>query len=145
LRRVKDYIGEEDFCFTYGDGVTDTDITSLIKFHKSKGTLATLTSVQPPHRFGALKLVNDKVNGFAEKPIDGGWINGGFFVLSPKVIDYISTDGMMWEHAPMETLVAEGQVSAYQHDGFWHSMDTLRDKNHLEELWTQGKAPWKVW
>ena len=145
LRRVKEYIGEEDFCFTYGDGVTDADITSLIKFHKAQGTLVTLTTVQPPHRFGALKIESDKVDSFIEKPVDGGWINGGYFVLSPKVIDYIETDEMMWEHAPMETLVSEGKVSAYKHSGFWHSMDTLRDKNHLEDLWVKGNAPWKAW
>ncbi len=145
LRRVKDYLDDEDFCFTYGDGVTDADITRIIDFHKQKGRLATLTTVQPPHRFGALQLNNELVDRFIEKPVDGGWINGGFFVLSPKVIDYIASDDVMWERAPMEALVAAGQIAAYKHDGFWHSMDTLRDKNHLEDLWRQGTAPWKVW
>lgn len=145
LRRVRQHLGHEPFCFTYGDGVADVDIKASIEFHKRHGTMVTLTTVQPPHRFGALKFDGDRVLNFIEKPLDGGWINGGFFVLSPKVIDYIEHDGMMWEQAPLERLVKEGQVSAYRHTGFWHSMDTLRDKNHLEDLWSRGKAPWKIW
>ncbi len=145
MRRVRDFIGDEDFCFTYGDGVSNVDIKSVISFHQKQGTLVTATTVQPPHRFGALQFDGDKVESFIEKPLEGGWINGGFFVLSPKVIDYIASDDIMWEREPMEQLVSEGQVSAYKHAGFWHSMDTLRDKNHLEALWLQGKAPWKIW
>lgn len=145
LRRVRQYLGNEPFCFTYGDGVADVDVKASIEFYKQQGTLVTLTTVQPPHRFGALKFDGDRVLNFIEKPLDGGWINGGFFILSPKVIDYIEHDGMMWEQTPLERLVKEGQVSAYRHTGFWHSMDTLRDKNHLEELWSRGKAPWKIW
>lgn len=145
LRRVRQYLGNEPFCFTYGDGVADVNIKASIEFHKQHGTLVTLTTVQPPHRFGALKFDGERVLNFVEKPLDGGWINGGFFILSPKVIDYIEHDGMMWEQAPLERLVKEGQVSAYRHTGFWHSMDTLRDKNQLEELWNRGKAPWKIW
>lgn len=145
MLRVRDHIGDEPFCFTYGDGVADVDIKSTIEFHERHGTLVTLTTVQPPHRFGALKFNGDRVQNFVEKPLDGGWINGGFFVLSPKVLDYIEHEGVMWEQAPLERLVKEGQVCAYRHTGFWHSMDTLRDKNHLEELWSRGKAPWKIW
>ena len=146
LRRVRQYLGEEDFCFTYGDGVGDVDIVETIKFHKRQGTLATLTAMQLPGRFGALGLSEHKVHGFQEKPQgDGGWINGGFFVLSPKVIDYIDGDATVWEKKPMEHLAKEGQLSAYFHRGFWQPMDTLRDKHHLEELWQSGKAPWKVW
>ncbi len=145
LRRVKRFIGSDDFCFTYGDGLSDVDITRLIDYHNHQNTLATLTTVQPPHRFGALTFGGGKITSFVEKPVDGGWINGGFFVLSPSVIDYIDTDEAMWEHAPMERLVSEGNMSAYKHSGFWHSMDTLRDKNHLEQLWESGNAPWKKW
>ena len=145
MLRVRDHIGNEPFCFTYGDGVANVDIKSTIEFHKRHGNLVTLTTVQPPHRFGALKFDGDRVQNFVEKPLDGGWINGGFFVLSPKVLDYIEHEGVMWEQAPLERLVKEGQVCAYRHTGFWHSMDTLRDKNHLEELWSRGKAPWKIW
>ncbi len=147
LKRVSRYLDDEDFCFTYGDGVADTDITRLVNFHKEQGTLATLTATQPPGRFGALNIENGhKVVSFQEKPHgDGGWINGGFFVLSPKVLDYIESDSTIWERGPMERLAAEGQMSAYFHHGFWQPMDTLRDKNHLEELWASGKAPWKKW
>ena len=146
LRRVRDYIGKEDFCFTYGDGVSDVDIDRLVKFHRSQKTLATLTTVQPPHRFGALDFDDaSRISSFEEKPHQGGWINGGFFVLSPKVIDYIESDEMMWERAPMQRLTREGNLSAFRHDGFWYSMDTQRDKNRLEELWNSGHAPWKVW
>lgn len=146
LRRVRGYIGSEDFCFTYGDGVGDVDISGLVAFHRGHGRLATLTAVQPVGRFGAINTDHDRVTGFQEKPPgDGGWINGGFFVLSPKVIDYIDSDYRSWESAPMERLAAEGQLGAYRHYGFWQPMDTLRDKNHLEELWASDKAPWKTW
>ena len=147
LKRVKKYLGDEDFCFTYGDGVGDIDITALLAHHKADKCLATLTATQPPGRFGVLKLDTvHRISGFQEKPQgDGGWINGGFFVLSPKVIDYIDDDDTIWERQPMERLAAEGQMSAYKHAGFWQPMDTLRDKLLLEELWASGKAPWKVW
>jgi glucose-1-phosphate cytidylyltransferase len=146
LRQVRQYLNEEDFCFTYGDGVGDVDITETIKFHKQQGTLATHTATQPPGRFGALGLSEYKVHGFQEKPQgDGGWINGGFFVMSSKVMDYIDGDSTVWEKEPMERLAKEGQLSAYFHRGFWQPMDTLRDKMHLEELWQSGKAPWKLW
>jgi len=147
LKRVRQYLNDdEDFCFTYGDGVGDVDITETINFHKQQNTLATLSAMQPPGRFGALGLSNNKVHGFQEKPQgDGGWINGGFFVMSPKVIDYIDGDQTVWEKEPMEGLAKDNQLSAYFHNGFWQPMDTLRDKVHLEELWQAGKAPWKVW
>ncbi len=147
IKRVAAYLEDgEDFCCTYGDGVGDVDITRLLEFHRSQGTLATLTATQPPGRFGALGLNGHQVTNFQEKPHgDGGWINGGFFVLSPKVLDYIEGDQTIWEREPMEKLAAEGQMSAYPHHGFWQPMDTLRDKNHLEELWASGKAPWKTW
>jgi len=146
LRRVRSYLDDGDFCFTYGDGVSDVNIKELIKFHKAQNTLATLTTVQPAHRFGALHIDDSRIiEKFEEKPQEGGWINGGFFVLSPGVIDYIEDDEVMWERAPMQRLVNEKNISAYKHAGFWYSMDTLRDKNRLEELWDSGKAPWKVW
>jgi len=146
LKRVRDYLGDEDFCFTYGDGVGDVNITELVRFHKEQQTLATLTAVQPAGRFGALDMESHRVCGFQEKPQgDGGWINGGFFVLSPGVVDLIEGDDTIWEREPMEKLARNGQLSACQHRGFWQPMDTLRDKNHLEELWQSGKAPWKVW
>ncbi|MDX2471612.1 MAG: glucose-1-phosphate cytidylyltransferase [SAR324 cluster bacterium] len=147
LKRVKDYLEEdEQFCFTYGDGVSDVDITALIAFHKSQGTLATLTATQPPGRFGVIKFNDNLVSSFQEKPKgDENWINGGFFVLSPKVIDYITDDTTTWEAGPMERLANEGQLSAFKHHGFWQPMDTLRDKQYLESLWDEGKAPWKKW
>lgn len=146
LKRVRQFLGEDTFCFTYGDGVSDIDISALITFHHEQGRLATLTAVQPPGRFGALDMDSHKVCGFQEKPQgDGGWVNGGFFILSPKVIDYIDGDATVWERTPMETLARQGQMSAYLHHGFWQPMDTLRDKTHLEELWQSGRAPWKVW
>lgn len=147
LKRVADYLDDEPFCFTYGDGVADVNITDLIAFHRSGGRLATVTAVLPPGRYGALKLGDDqKVTGFSEKPRgDGGLINGGYFVLSPKVIDYIDGDSTAWEGVPMSRLAAEGQLRAYRHDGFWQPMDTLRDKNQLEELYGTGRAPWVVW
>ncbi len=147
LKRVKKYVEEDEaFCFTYGDGVGDINITELIEFHQQQKVLATLTATQPPGRFGALAMHDTKVTGFQEKPQgDGGWINGGFFVLSPKVIDFIDDDSTVWEQSPMEQLALSGQLAAYQHQGFWQPMDTLRDKHHLESLWQAGKAPWKIW
>jgi glucose-1-phosphate cytidylyltransferase len=146
LKRVRKYLGNEDFCFTYGDGVSDINISRLIAFHRQQGALATLTATQPPGRFGALNLHGDRILTFQEKPQgDGGWINGGFFVLSPKAIDYIEGDDTIWEREPMERLAREGQFSAYLHRGFWQSMDHLRDKIYLEALWASGKAPWKTW
>lgn len=146
LKRVAPYLGDGPFCMTYGDGVGDVDITSLIAFHRSHGCLATLTAVQPTGRFGALKLEGETVTAFQEKPQgDGGWINGGFFVLEPRVLDYIAGDSTIWEREPMERLAAEGQMKAFKHEGFWQPMDTLRDKQKLEELWESGQAPWKVW
>jgi len=147
LRRVKDYVADEEaFCFTYGDGVADIDIGALVEHHQQHGKLATVTAVQPPGRYGALKLDGNNVEGFMEKPKgDGGWINGGFFVLSPKAVDYIAGDETPWEEAPLENIAAEGQLEAYFHSGFWQPMDTLRDKNHLEKLWSDREAPWKMW
>ena len=146
MRRVADYLGDDDFCFTYGDGVGDVDISSLIAFHKREGRLATLTATQPPGRFGALNIEEHRIVSFQEKPHgDGGWINGGFFILSPRVLDYIEGDHTLWEREPMERLARENQLSAWRHRGFWQPMDTLRDKNHLEELWATGQAPWKLW
>jgi glucose-1-phosphate cytidylyltransferase len=146
LRRVRDYIGEDDFCFTYGDGVTDSNITESIALHYREKKLVTLTAIQPGSKYGMLSFREHQVTDFAEKPQgDGSWINGGFFIVSPKAIDYIETDQMHWEHAPMRKLVNEGHVTAYQHEGFWQCMDTLRDKQYLEELWESGNAPWKSW
>lgn len=147
LKRVKDYIKDEDaFCFTYGDGVGDIDISSAIRFHKSHGKLATLTATYPPGRFGALDIKQKQVMNFKEKPKgDGAMINGGFFVLSPKVLDYIDGDATVWEQQPLMKLAQEEQLMAYEHHGFWQPMDTLRDKHHLESLWESGKASWKTW
>jgi len=146
IKRVADYVKDEDFCCTYGDGIGDVNIAQLIEFHKQQGKLATLTATQPPGRFGALNLNGNNVVSFQEKPRgDGGWVNGGFFVLSPKVLDYIDNDHTVWEREPMEQLAKDGQMSAYFHAGFWQPMDTLRDKIHLETLWADGKAPWNVW
>ncbi|MEJ2632460.1 MAG: glucose-1-phosphate cytidylyltransferase [Acidihalobacter sp.] len=147
LKRAGEYLKDEEmFCFTYGDGVGDIDISRTIDFHREHGKLATMTATQPPGRFGALGLDGDHVHSFQEKPSgDGGWINGGFFVLSPKVIDYIDADDTIWERTPLERLASENQLVAYKHGGFWQPMDTLRDKQHLEELWQSGKAPWKRW
>jgi glucose-1-phosphate cytidylyltransferase len=146
LKRIKEYVGNSDFCMTYGDGVGDVNISKSIEFHKSHGKLATMTATQPPGRFGALELQGTKVQNFLEKPHgDGGWINGGFFVLSPKVIDLIEGDETLWEKAPLENLAKSGNLQAFMHKGFWQPMDTLRDKLQLEELWASGKAPWKVW
>jgi len=147
LKRVARHLdGEEAFCFTYGDGLADIDITAEIAFHRGHGRLATVAAVQPPGRYGALALEGERVSGFQEKPLgDGGWINGGFFVLSPKVLAYIDGDQTSWESESLERLAAEDQLRAYFHTGFWQPMDTLRDKNHLEALWQSGRAPWKVW
>jgi glucose-1-phosphate cytidylyltransferase len=147
LKRVAQYLPpDQPFCMTYGDGVGDVDITALIKFARQRGTLATLTATQPGGRFGALELGGDSVKAFREKPIgDGGWINGGFFVLMPKVIEYIAGDSTVWENEPLERLVADGQLSAYVHRGFWHPLDTLRDRRELEDHWQSGKPPWRVW
>jgi glucose-1-phosphate cytidylyltransferase len=147
VKRIAEYIdNNEDFCMTYGDGLGNVNITELIAFHKSQQVKATLTATRPPGRFGALDIDGSLVNSFTEKPMgDGGMINGGFFVLSPKVLDYIADDSTIWERQPLEKLAQEGNLAAYQHNGFWQPMDTLRDKIHLEELWQTGKAPWKVW
>lgn len=148
LKRVAPYLeDEEDFCFTYGDGVSDVNITQLIGFHRAHGRQATLTATYPPGRFGALDIHQDlNVTSFKEKPKgDGGMINGGFFVLSPKVIALVANDETIWEREPLERLAESNQLKAYKHEGFWQPMDTLRDKNYLEELWQSGKAPWKVW
>jgi glucose-1-phosphate cytidylyltransferase len=146
LKRVRDYVKDEDFCFTYGDGVSNINITELIAFHKNHGKQATVTAVQPPGRFGALDLNGTSVTNFVEKPHgDGMFINGGFFVLSPKVIDLIEEDSSIWERKPLEKLATSNQLEAFIHKGFWQPMDTLRDKQHLEELWSKGNAPWKNW
>lgn len=146
LKRVRQYLEVDDFCFTYGDGVSDVNVTKLISFHKAHGKFASVTAVQPPGRFGALDMEGAAVKSFIEKPHgDGMYINGGFFVLSPKVIDLIHEDSTIWEAKPLETLATSGQLQAFVHNGFWQPMDTLRDKQHLEELWAAGKAPWKVW
>lgn len=147
LRRVRRYLeGDTSFCFTYGDGVSDVDISALIRFHQSHGRMATVTAVRPPGRYGALELDGERVAGFTEKPRgDGGLINGGFFVLSPNVIDLIDGDQTSWEAEPLARLVSKDELRAFEHEGFWQPMDTLREKNHLEELWSGGKAPWKQW
>jgi glucose-1-phosphate cytidylyltransferase len=146
LKKVQDYVGNESFCFTYGDGVGDVDVSALVSFHKNQGRTATLTGVQPPGRFGALDVEGTKVSGFQEKPDgDGSWVNGGFFVLEPAVFDLVENDSTIWERSPLESLAVSNQLSIYKHSGFWQPMDTLRDKLHLEELWESGKAPWKVW
>jgi glucose-1-phosphate cytidylyltransferase len=146
LRRVLDYVGDEDFCFTYGDGLADVDIGKLVEFHRAEGTIATVTSVQPAGRFGAVELDGPRVADFREKPAgDGSWINGGFFVVSPAIKDYIEGDHTLWEQEPLRRLAAERQLAAYVHPGFWQPMDTLREKQQLEELWATGQAPWKVW
>lgn len=147
LKRVFEFLkDEEEFCFTYGDGVADVDIGQLIAFHQAHGKLATVTSVQPPGRYGALVRQGNAVLGFQEKPPgDGAWINGGFFVLKPKVIEYIEGDRTTWEAEPLEMIARQCQLEAFEHRGFWQPMDTLRDRNHLEGLWLSGKAPWKIW
>ena len=147
LRRVARYVQDDEaFCFTYGDGVADVDITRQIAFHRGHGKMATVTAVQPPGRYGALQLAGTSVTGFTEKPRgDGGLINGGFFVLSPRCLDFIEGDSTSWEGAPLASLAQAGQLQAFEHHGFWQPMDTLREKTLLEDLWSSGKAPWKVW
>jgi len=146
LLRVRNYVGQERFCLTYGDGVANVDINALIEFHESHGRHATVTAIQPPARFGALEIDDDIVSHFEEKPKgDGRWINGGFFVLEPAIFDYIEGDATVWEQEPLKRLSQERQLAAYRHFGYWEAMDTLRDKNHLEELWASHRAPWKVW
>jgi len=145
LKKVENFVNET-FCFTYGDGLSDVNVSELIKFHKNQNTIATVTSVQPPGRYGLLDIQEDKISKFLEKPSgDGNWINGGFFVLEPKVFDYLKDDSTVWEKEPLEKLAKDGQLSAYLHTGFWQPLDTLRDKNYLEKLWASGKAPWKIW
>jgi glucose-1-phosphate cytidylyltransferase len=145
LKRVAQHL-DGDFCMTYGDGVSDVDITALIAFHRALGTLATVTATQPPGRFGVLTMSDNRIAEFKEKPsADGGWINGGYFVLNPKALDYIAGDDTMWEQQPMERLARDGQLAAFTHRGFWQPLDTLRDKIKLNELWDAGKAPWKKW
>jgi len=145
LKRIAEYV-DGDFCMTYGDGVGSINIRELIQFHKSHGLLATMTAVQPPGRFGALNIKDNQIQSFLEKPQgDGGWINGGFFVLNPKVFDLIDDDETIWERKPLEALAKEKQLQAFFHKDFWQPMDTLRDKNHLEDLWVNNQAPWKVW
>ncbi|MGV1008027.1 MAG: glucose-1-phosphate cytidylyltransferase [Dermatophilaceae bacterium] len=148
LRRVRDYLDDETFFFTYGDGVSDVDLTASLEFHRTQGGLATMTVVQPPGRFGAISLGSGEttIAHFKEKPDgDGAWVNGGYFVLEPEVIDYIDGDTTVWEQAPLQRLALDGQLNAWKHSGFWHPMDTLNDKNKLERLWAANEAPWKVW
>ena len=146
LKRVEKYVNDDIFCFTYGDGLSDVDITKLVDFHNSTRSKATLTAVRPPGRYGSLSLNQNKVEHFFEKPEgDGAWINGGFFVLNNDVFDYVSNDSTIWEREPLEKLANEGNLSAYKHQGYWQPMDTLRDKIKLEEIWSLGKAPWKIW
>lgn len=146
LKRVQQFVGNETFFFTYGDGVADIDIARQLECHRRDGKVATVTAIQPPGRYGALQLEGTQVLGFQEKPAgDGAWINGGFFVLEPEVFDLIEGDQTSWESTPLQMLAKRGELTAYQHDGFWHAMDTLRDMHYLEELWSQGKAPWKAW
>jgi glucose-1-phosphate cytidylyltransferase len=146
LNRVRSYLGNETFCFTYGDGVADVDVRKLLEFHRRHGRLATLTAIQPPGRYGAVFIDGDRVTSFHEKPAgDGAWINGGFFVLEPGAFEYIEGDQTSWESEPLIRMSHDGQLLAYQHAGFWQAMDTLRDKNHLEDLWDSGRAPWKCW
>lgn len=146
LKRARHFIGDEDFCLTYGDGVSDIDIAAGIDFHRKHGRKATVTAVRPVSRFGQLELDGNTVQKFAEKPVEeGGWINGGFFVLSPDVIDLIDGDETIWEREPMERLAAQGNLQAFFHEGFWQPMDTLRDRQQLEDLWRKRKAPWKTW
>ncbi|BCJ91912.1 glucose-1-phosphate cytidylyltransferase [Terrihabitans soli] len=146
IKRIIPYVADDkEFCLTYGDGVGNVDITKTIALHRAEGRLATVTATQPPGRFGILRTQDSKVLGFREKPEEGGWINGGYFVLSPKVGAYIADDSTVWEREPLERLADEGQLSVHHHDGFWQPMDTLRDRGLLEDLWASGKAPWKVW
>lgn len=146
LKKVKNYIGNETFCFTYGDGVADINISDLVEFHKKEKRLATVSAVQPPGRYGYMEIDGNRVLKFTEKPQgDGGWINGGFFVLEPHAVDYISSDEINWEREPLENLAIDNKLSVYRHSGFWHAMDTLRDRNNLTKMWESNSAPWKVW
>jgi glucose-1-phosphate cytidylyltransferase len=146
LKRVMPYLGDDDFCFTYGDGLSDVDISAVIGFHRAAGKLATVTAVQPPGRFGALDIDGDRVAGFEEKPRgDGGWTNGGFFVLSPRVDRYLEGDHTEWEQEPVRDLARDGELASFRHDGFWQAMDTLRDRTQLEQMWSSGAAPWRTW
>jgi len=146
LKKIKEYVDDGTFCFTYGDGLSDIDISKLISFHKNQKTLATVTAVQPPGRFGVLDIQKEKISNFIEKPKgDGSWINGGFFVLEPQVFDYLDDDKSIWEKEPLEKLAKDNQLSAYKHNGFWQPLDTLRDKNYLDELWNSNNASWKNW
>lgn len=146
LKRVRPYLDEDDFCFTYGDGLADVNLHNLLSFHAAHGADATMTAVRPPGRFGSVEIKDTAITRFVEKPAgDGGWINGGFFVLKPRVIDLIAGDGTSWESRPLESLAADGQLHAFKHEGFWQPMDTLRDKQFLEAIWGSGKAPWKTW
>jgi glucose-1-phosphate cytidylyltransferase len=146
VKRIASYIDTEDFCLTYGDGVGNVDISKLVEFHKAHGKQATVTAVLPPGRFGALDLSGSQVDGFVEKPVgDGGWINGGFFVLNKKVCELIEDDQTVWEQGPLRSLAESKQLMAFKHEGFWQPMDTLREKNYLDQLWNSSKAPWKIW
>ncbi|HYD57519.1 MAG TPA: glucose-1-phosphate cytidylyltransferase [Burkholderiales bacterium] len=146
LKRVRKYLGDGTFCFTYGDGLSDVDIGALVAFHRRSGKLATVTAVQPPARFGAIEVERDVITGFREKPQgEGGWVSGGFFVLEPGVFDFIRGDDTVWEREPLEGLAREGKLCAFRHAGFWQPLDTLRDKTLLEGLWSSGRAPWKKW
>lgn len=146
LKKIKKYVENDTFCFTYGDGLSDVNISELINFHKNSNTKATLTAVQPPGRFGTLNILDNKITSFKEKPAgDGSWINGGFFVLEPSVFDYIQNDLTIWEREPLENLAKENHLSAFKHSGFWQPLDTLRDKNYLDDLWNSNKAFWKNW
>ncbi len=146
IKRLAEYLGNETFMLTWGDGVSDVDLDDLLKFHRSHGKLATVTAVRPPARYGHLKIANRQITEFSEKPqIGEGWINGAFFVLEPEIFKYIEGDDTLWEKEPLESLARDGQLMAYQHDGFWQCMDTLREKRILEDLWASGKAPWKSW
>ena len=146
LKKVKSFVDGETFCFTYGDGVSDVNISKLLEFHKNNKTIATVTAIQPPGRFGTLDISVNKITSFKEKPAgDGNWINGGFFVLEPSVFDYLEGDSTIWERTPLEKLAEEKQLAVYKHSGFWQPLDTLRDKNYLEKLWDSGSAPWKNW
>jgi glucose-1-phosphate cytidylyltransferase len=146
LKKIKKYVENETFCFTYGDGLSDLSIKDLLDFHNKQNNLCTVTAVQPPGRFGSLNIKKDKIINFQEKPLgDGNWINGGYFVLEEGVFDYIENDQIIWERDPLETLAKNSELSAYKHHGYWNAMDTLRDKNSMEELWKNNKAPWKVW
>jgi glucose-1-phosphate cytidylyltransferase len=146
LKRVRRFLDDETFCFTYGDGVADINVADLLDFHKRNKKKATMTVVQPPGRFGAVSVIEDRVSSFSEKPKgDNTWINGGFFVLEPSVLELIKNDATIWERHPLEKMAADEQLRAFRHEGFWRPMDTLRDKNYLDALWAEGKAPWKVW